>query len=321
MVGQFYFGITTTPSYYLQTNSVSLRPNSIFMRGGKGKQTSGTSKTSNRGGKTSATSSSRPSGQRGGKGNQFSGQKRKPSQPMPKFSENIRLNKYLSNSGVCSRREADVLIESGVVSVNGQVVTELGFKVKPGDVVRYDGATISPDTRRYVLLNKPKDFSTQMDDPLAKRNAFTLVQKACKEMIIPIDNMNRQNTGLMLYTNDVDLMKKLVHPRRSLVQIYHISLNHAMSPEKLEEMVSGVRFGEDILKVADAQFVEGKPPREIGVEIRSGKFRTIERILEKLGYEIVSTDRVQYGPLTKKDLPRGFFRHLTEQEIAFLKMS
>lgn len=290
------------------------------MRGGKGKPQSGQTKSSNRGG-TSSSSSSRPSSQRGGKGNQHSTQKHRAPQAMPKFSEDIRLNKYLSNSGVCSRREADVLIETGVVSVNGTIITELGYKVKPGDVVRYDGETISPDTKRYVLLNKPKDYSTRMDDTMGRKNAFLLVEKACKEMIIPIDKMDRNHTGLILYTNDVDLMKKLVHPGLNLTQIFQISLNKPMSQEHLEAMVAGVRFGEDILRVSDAQHVHGKPPKEIGVEIKKGRFRVVERMLEKLGYEIITTDRVQYGALTKKDLPRGFFRHLTEQEIAYLRMN
>jgi 23S rRNA pseudouridine2605 synthase len=287
------------------------------MRGGKSKTSSGSGKTGSRG---AAGKPTKAVGQRGGRTNQSSSQRKKPVQPMPKFAEDVRLNKYLANAGICSRREADVLIGTGVVTVNGEIITELGFKVKPTDVVRYDGATINPQTKRYVLLNKPKDFVTRADDPLGRRNAYTLVAKSCKEFLFPVDKMGREDMGLILYSNDGDMIKKLSHPRLNISRIYHLVLNKPINPEHLEQLSSGVRFGEDVYKLTAANQVQGKSLREIGVEIRIGRFRMIERMLEKLGYSIDSADRVQFGPLTKKDLPRGFFRHLTEQEVAFLKM-
>ncbi|ASS50461.1 MAG: pseudouridine synthase [Candidatus Fluviicola riflensis] len=243
--------------------------------------------------------------------------------PLPSFNEDeIRLNKYLSNAGVCSRREADVLIQSGVVSINGTVVTEMGYKVKKGDSVQYDGETINAETKRYVLLNKPKDFITTMDDPWGRKTVMGLVMKACKERIYPVGRLDRDTTGLLLFTNDGDLAKKLTHPRYEAKKIYHVEANRPVSKEHLEELMKGIELDDGLIKCDQAEYVkDGASAREVGIEIHSGKNRIVRRMFEKLGYEVVKLDRVQFASLTKKDLPRGFYRHLTDKEVAFLKMT
>lgn len=243
--------------------------------------------------------------------------------PLPSFNEEeIRLNKYLSNAGICSRREADVLIQTGVVSVNGEVVTEMGYKVKKGDVIKYDGGTINAETKRYVLLNKPKDFITTMDDPWGRKTVMGLVHKACKERIYPVGRLDRDTTGLLLFTNDGDMAKKLTHPRYEARKIYHVETNKAVSKEHLEQLLKGIELEDGIIKCDSAEYVkDGASSREVGVEIHSGKNRIVRRMFEKLGYDVVKLDRVQFASLTKKDLPRGFYRHLTEKEVAFLKMT
>lgn len=242
--------------------------------------------------------------------------------PLPSFREdNIRLNKYVSNAGVCSRREADVLIQTGVVSVNGKIVTELGYKIQPSDVVQYDGETINAEKKRYVLLNKPKGFITTMDDPRGRKTVMTLVSKACRERIYPVGRLDRETTGLLLFTNDGDMAKKLTHPRYQARKLYHVELHKPVSREDLEKLLKGVDLEDGKTKVDKAEYVEDKSSREIGVELHSGKNRIVRRLFEALGYNVVKLDRVQFAGLTKKDLPRGMFRHLTEQEVAFLKMT
>ena len=251
--------------------------------------------------------------------------KAKKGDPLPSFNElEIRLNKYLANAGICSRREADVLIETGVVSINGQIVLELGYKIKPGDVVQYDGETINAEKKRYVLLNKPKGFITTMDDPLGRKTVMSLVNKACRERIYPVGRLDRETTGLLLFTNDGDLAKKLTHPRHKAAKIYHVELNKPVKAEDLDKFVAGVDLEDGKTNFDVAKFVkEGREgnSREIGVELHSGKNRVVRRMCEALGYEVVKLDRVQFSGLTKKDLPRGMFRHLSEKEVAFLKMS
>lgn len=249
--------------------------------------------------------------------------KEKKGDPLPSFNEDeIRLNKYLSNAGVCSRREADVMIQTGVVTVNGTVVTEMGFKVKKGDKVQYDGETINAETKRYVLLNKPKGFITTMDDPLGRKTVMSLIIKACKERVYPVGRLDRETTGLLLFTNDGDMAKKLTHPRYQAKKIYHVETNIPVKQEHLEKMLSGVELEDGWIKADKAEYVKDtKNSREVGIEIHSGKNRIVRRIFERLGYEVVKLDRVQFASLTKKDLPRGYYRHLTEQEVSFLKMT
>lgn len=242
--------------------------------------------------------------------------------PLPSFNENeIRLNKYLSNAGICSRREADVLIQTGVVTVNGEIITELGYKVKLGDAVQYDGETINAETKRYVLLNKPKGFITTMDDPMGRKTVMGLVRKACRERVYPVGRLDRDTTGLLLFTNDGDMAKKLTHPRYQAKKIYHVELNKSVAREDLEKLIKGVDLEDGRTRFDVADFVKDGSAREIGVELHSGKNRIVRRMFEALGYEVIKLDRVQFSGLTKKDLPRGMFRHLTESEVSFLKMT
>lgn len=248
-------------------------------------------------------------------------EKVKKGDPLPSFNEEeIRLNKYLSNAGICSRREADVLIQTGVVSVNGNIILELGYKIKPGDIVQYDGETINAETKRYVLLNKPKGFITTMDDPMGRKTVMTLVRKACKERVYPVGRLDRDTTGLLLFTNDGDMAKKLTHPRYQAKKIYHAEVDKPLGKEELEKLKKGLDLEDGRTRFDEAEYVNGNP-REIGVELHSGKNRIVRRMFEALGYKVIKLDRVQFASLTKKDLPRGYFRHLSEKEIAFLKMS
>ncbi len=243
--------------------------------------------------------------------------------PLPSFNEDeIRLNKYLSNAGVCSRREADVLIQTGVVTINGEIITELGYKVKKGDKVQYDGESINAEVKRYVLLNKPKGFITTMDDPLGRKTVMRLVYNACKERVYPVGRLDRETTGLLLFTNDGDMAKKLTHPRYEAKKIYQVECDKPVSTDHIAQLLEGVELEDGIIRCDKAEYVkDSSSAKEVGVEIHSGKNRIVRRMFEKLGYTVLKLDRVQFASLTKKDLPRGFFRHLTEQEVAYLKMT
>lgn len=233
----------------------------------------------------------------------------------------IRLNKYIANSGICSRREADELIAAGVVTVNGKVVTELGTKVQSSDDVRFDGQRINPEKLQYVLLNKPKDYITTMDDPEGRNTVMTLVRKACKERIYPVGRLDRKTTGLLLFTNDGDLAKKLSHPKYEVQKIYHVVLDQKVKPAHLKQIREGIHLEDGPIKADDIAFVgDGSDQHEVGIEIHSGRNRIVRRIFEHFGYQVVKLDRVVFAGLTKKDLPRGMSRHLTKKEVAFLKM-
>lgn len=242
--------------------------------------------------------------------------------PLPSFNDDcVRLNKYLSNAGVCSRREADVLIQTGVITVNGNIVTELGYKIAPTDVIQCNGETINAEKKRYVLLNKPKGFITTMDDPQGRKTVMTLVRNACRERIYPVGRLDRETTGLLLFTNDGDLAKKLTHPRYQARKIYHVELNKPVKAEDLEKLLRGVDLEDGKSKADKVSYVEGGNSREVGIEIHSGKNRIVRRMFESLGYIVVKLDRVVFAGLTKKDLPRGMFRHLSEDEVSFLRMT
>ena len=242
-------------------------------------------------------------------------------EPLPDLNkEEIRLNKFLSNAGIASRREADVLIQAGNVTVNGEIVTELGYKIKPTDVVKYDGATIKSEKKQYVLLNKPKDFITTMDDPFGRKTVMSLVRKACKERVYPVGRLDRETTGVLLFTNDGDLAKRLTHPKHQVRKIYHVELERPFLHTDMEKLRTGIHLDDGMIKCDQAEYVKNGRSSEVGVEIHSGKNRIVRRIFEKLGYTVVKLDRVQFACLTKKDLSRGMYRHLTEQEVAFLKM-
>ena len=241
--------------------------------------------------------------------------------PLPSFSEDIRLNKFLANAGICSRREADTLIKTGLVSVNNTAITEMGYKVKPGDVVKYDNQTINTDTKQYVLLNKPKGFITSEEDPYGRKTVMGLVRKACKERIYPIGRMDKETTGLMLFTNDGDMSKKLTHPKQRAVKLYHVELTKKVSRDHLHKLLEGVQLTDGTAKFGKAEYIKNSDSRGVGVELLSGKTQIVRESFEALGYIVTKLDRVVYAGLTKKDLPRGMYRHLTEKEVIFLKMN
>jgi 23S rRNA pseudouridine2605 synthase len=197
----------------------------------------------------------------------------------------------------------------------------MGLKVSPTDEVKYDGGTIAAQKKQYVLLNKPKGFVTSMDDPFGRKNAMTLVVKACKENVFPIGRLAKDTTGLVLFTNDSDLEKKLMHPKHRAAQLFHVALNRKMKPEHLAALTNGVLLEDGTIKFSKAEFVSETDSREIGIELNSGKNQIVQRALETLGYAVVKMDRVSFSGLTKKDLPRGNYRHLSEKEVGFLKMT
>ncbi|MDF2479117.1 MAG: hypothetical protein K0S24_4600 [Sphingobacterium sp.] len=232
----------------------------------------------------------------------------------------IRLNRYIANAGICSRRKADELIAAGVIWVNGEPVSELGTKVDPAtDEIRYNNERLKREKMVYVLLNKPKDYITTTDDPQERHTVMELVSKATKERIYPVGRLDRNTTGLLLMTNDGNLAEKLSHPRNSISKIYNIELNKSLTQGDFNKINFGIELEDGIIKPDDLSYVQGGSKREIGIQIHSGKNRIVRRIFESLGYEVVKLDRVVYANLTKKDLPRGRWRYLEEREIVQLK--
>lgn len=232
----------------------------------------------------------------------------------------IRLNRFIANAGICSRRKADELIAAGVVSVNGEPVTELGFKVDPAkDTIRYNGEALKREKNVYVLLNKPKDYITTTDDPQERKTVMSLVEKASRERIYPVGRLDRNTTGLLLMTNDGDLAEKLSHPRNNITKLYQVELNKSLSQGDLNKIAFGIELEDGLIKPDQVSYVAGGSKKEVGIQIHSGKNRVVRRIFESLGYEVVKLDRVVYSHLTKKDLPRGRWRYLEEKEIIQLK--
>lgn len=233
----------------------------------------------------------------------------------------IRLNKYIANAGICSRREADQLITSGVVSVNGKPITEMGYKVKPGDIVRYNNETLQSERKMYVLLNKPKDYITTLDDPEGRKTVFELIRGVGKERIYPVGRLDRATTGVLLFTNDGDLAKRLTHPKYEVQKIYHVELDKNVKPSDIERILTGVELEDGFIKADDVAYVgDGQDKKQVGVELHSGRNRIVRRLFEHLGYNVRKLDRVTFAGLTKKDLPRGRWRHLTEKEVGMLYM-
>lgn len=246
--------------------------------------------------------------------------RKNPAAPKAKDDGLIRLNRYISNAGICSRRKADELIIAGVVSVNGVVVDELGAKVDPTkDDIKYNGETLRREKMVYVLLNKPKDYITTTEDPQERRTVMHLVEKATKERIYPIGRLDRNTTGLLLMTNDGELADKLSHPRSNISKLYQVELSKALTQGDLNKIGFGVELEDGVIKPDAVSYVAGGSKREVGIQIHSGKNRVVRRIFESLGYEVVKLDRVVYANLTKKDLPRGKWRFLDEKEIIQLK--
>lgn len=231
----------------------------------------------------------------------------------------IRLNKYISNAGICSRREADDLISTGVISVNGNIITTLGYKVQPGDVVRYNDARLKSEKPVYLLLNKPKDYITTVDDPQNRQTVMSLIKHACKERVYPVGRLDRNTTGLLLFTNDGDLADKLTHPSFEVQKVYEVHLDKNLKNEHFEEIGNGVTLEDGVIRPDEISY-SPDDKSIIGIELHSGRNRIVRRIFEHFGYRISKLDRVLYAGLTKKDLPRGKFRFLTEMELANLKM-
>ncbi|MCL7753961.1 pseudouridine synthase [Polaribacter sp. Z022] len=239
--------------------------------------------------------------------------------PKSNESSGIRLNKYIANSGVCSRREADTYIEHGSVEVNGKLVTEMGYKVQPDDVVRFDGTSISPEQKRYILLNKPKNYITTMDDDRGRKTVMELVANASKERIYPVGRLDRNTTGLLLFTNDGDLAKKLTHPKHNVRKLYHASLDRKLDLKDLEKLRGEVIIEGRKVFIDAVSYVDGQPKTEVGIEIHSGRNRIVRKIFEHVGYKVNKLDRVIFAELTKKNLPRGRWRELTNLELANLQ--
>jgi len=230
----------------------------------------------------------------------------------------IRLNRYISNSGVCSRRDADKLIEAGEISVNDKVITEMGYKVAKEDVVKHLGKILKRENLLYVLLNKPKDFITTMDDPQGRRTVMELVKTAGEERIYPVGRLDRNTTGLLLLTNDGELAKKLSHPSFNVKKLYQVELDKPITENHFHDIMEGVPLEDGLAQVDDLAIVGGDKT-VLGIDIHVGKNRIVRRIFEHFGYEVVKLDRVMFAGLTKKDLGRGKWRHLTDKEVTRLK--
>lgn len=237
--------------------------------------------------------------------------------PTPTSSE-TRLNKFISNAGVCSRRDADNLISAGQIKVNGKVVSELGFKVKKLDEVVYKGKTLKSQTHQYVLLNKPRGFITTTSDPQERKTVMSLVEKACNERIYPVGRLDRETSGLLLFTNDGETAKKLTHPSHQVKKIYQVELDEPITKEHFEEILKGIKLEDGPVPVKELAVI-GDDSSMLGIEIHIGRNRIVRRIFEHLGYKVKKLDRVMFGSLTKKNLPRGKFRHLSSREIMAIK--
>ena len=234
--------------------------------------------------------------------------------------EKIRLNRFLSNSGVCSRREADTFIQSGCVTVNGKIMDELGSKVSLNDDVRFNGKQLTPERKVYLLLNKPKGFVSTTDDPQERKTVMDLIENACPERVYPVGRLDKDTTGLLLFTNDGDLAKKLTHPGHSRKKIYQVSLDKPLTKNDLLEIARGVTLDDGFIAADSINYLDETDKREIGIEIHSGQNRVVRRIFAHFGYEVQKLDRVYFAGLTKKNLPRGKWRLLTQIEINQLKM-
>ncbi|MDX1943459.1 MAG: pseudouridine synthase [Saprospiraceae bacterium] len=234
--------------------------------------------------------------------------------------EGMRLNKYVAHCGVCSRRQAADFIKNGDVTVNGVLVKEPFYQVQKGDKIQFKGKPIKPEGRKvYILMNKPKDFITTLSDEKGRKTVMDLLKGKVEERVFPVGRLDRGTTGLLLLTNDGDLAKKLAHPSYKVKKVYHVALNKPLTKADLEKIQKGIELEDGIAEVDGIDYVAGASKSEIGIEIHLGKNRIVRRIFEHLGYEVEKLDRVYYAGLTKKDLPRGFWRHLGEKEVIMLK--
>ena len=235
-------------------------------------------------------------------------------------TEPLRLNKFLANAGVCSRREADEFIQAGVVTVNGEVVTELGTKILRTDEVKFHDAPVTLEKKVYVLLNKPKDYVTTSDDPQQRKTVMDLVKDVCPERIYPVGRLDRNTTGVLLLTNDGDLASKLTHPKFLKKKVYHVHLDKNLTAHDMEQIREGITLEDGEIKADAIEYADDRDKAQVGIEIHSGKNRIVRRIFESLGYRVTKLDRVQFAGLTKKNLRRGDWRFLTEKEVDMLRM-
>lgn len=263
------------------------------------------------------------------KENKFKGSSFKPKKKFfPKKKKNqegtdedgVRLNKYIARAGLASRREADELIKTGVVEVNGKIIQEMGYKVQPTDVVRFDGREIKAEKKVYVLLNKPKGFITTTKDEKGRKTVMDLVANASPYRIYPVGRLDRPTTGVLLLTNDGEMAKKLTHPKHDVKKIYHVTLDKNLSTGDMHKILEGIELEEGTAIVDKISYVDGKKKNEIGLEIHIGWNRVIRRIFAEIGYEVIKLDRVYFAGLTKKGVKRGNWKILTEQEVNYLKM-
>ncbi len=243
---------------------------------------------------------------------------KRPNKKETKKPSEIRLNRFIANAGVCSRREADGLIASGKVKVNGKVVSEMGYKVKKTDKVEYKGQRLKSETHQYILLNKPKGFVTTTKDPHAKRTVMELVERACDERIYPVGRLDKDTTGLLLFTNDGETAKKLTHPSHKVKKIYQVELDKAISRDDFDKVLNGIELDDGPAPVNELAILS-EDNKVLGVEIHIGRNRIVRRIFESLGYDVKKLDRVMFASLTKKNLPRGKFRHLSPKEVMGIK--
>lgn len=285
--------------------------------GSRGDQSTGRAGSGRQGGKTRSKSHARgnaPVNRDEKEGKQMA-RGNAPAKKSQGQSDLMRLNKYIANSGMCSRRDADIYIAAGNVTVNGKVVTEMGYKVQLNDEVKFDGRRINPEKPEYVLLNKPKGFFVTGSLEKKNRTVMDLIANASKSKLDPVGKLDTQATGLLLFTNDGQLAKNLANPKNGLRQIYHLELDKDLAYDDLQKIKEGVSLEDGTVKVTEISYVENRPKREVGLELRSTKNHVVQRMFKSLGYEIVKLDRVVFGGLTKKDLPRGHWRVLSKQEI------
>jgi len=249
--------------------------------------------------------------------------KKSVSQKNETFDDNsgsVRLNRYLANAGICSRRQADEFIKTGVVTINNKIITTLGAKVQPGDVVKFNNESVKTEKKVYILLNKPKDYITSTIDDRGRKTVLELIKGACHERVLPVGRLDRNTTGVLLLTNDGELAAKLTHPSSKKKKIYHVFLDKNFKHPDLLALKDGIELEDGFIKADEINYVEASDKSQVGVEIHSGKNRIVRRMFEKLNYKVVKLDRVYFAGLTKKNVQRGMWRFLTEQEVRMLKM-
>lgn len=248
--------------------------------------------------------------------------KQKQEKPLLVKKDNtVRLNKFLANAGICSRRDADKLISAGLVTINGEVISELGTKVNPGDDVRYNGERINSEKKVYILMNKPKDYITTLEDPHAKKIVTELFRNKVKERVYPVGRLDRHTTGVLLFTNDGELSSRLTHPGFNKKKIYSVVLDKPVSKKDIVQLADGIELDDGFIQVDAISYVDPDDKKQVGVEIHSGKNRIVRRMFEYFGYRVTKLDRVYFAGLTKKSLRRGQWRYLNEKEIGMLKMN